>query len=285
MSELEAYKDLCKKQGNLLRKDFYFGSLFLVKFGIARGAYKFSGRLSENEPGASYPLYLSGWQEYTKEEWSLKAKKASDGSLRIALDLSPKKYQNLKVKAQYRQVSGNPSIGFEYLHSKARANCEVTCGSAHCNLVFGSKKLGFGAEGLVDYNTLKPSLTSLACWWVHKHSRLVLKHENVDSNTISLGKFDISLYQKVDSNTKFAASAKIDCVGKALDIEAGGENKWDATTTGKWKIDSSGKIALALKKQWSDALTSVLSAETSSETLKNHAFRDTKFGIRLNINQ
>ena len=287
MAKVDSFKELSKKQDELLKKDFYFGSIGLLTLNLDKENYRFHSRLGANEAGASYPIFLSAWQEFKSENLSLKIKRGNDGVFNLALEILSKKFSYLKSKVQYRQEKGStrPSVSLEYLHDSLRASAEFTLGSIHGSLTFGRPEIGLGIEGLVDLEHGKANLSTIAGWWFKENSKFLLKHETVDSNPLALGKFEASFYRKIEENFELASKVKCDWVDKAIDIEAVGNYKCDKNHSVKGKVSSLGKIAFAWKNLLSENINTIVSAETSADSLFRHSFQDIKFGFRLNINQ
>ena len=116
-----------------------------------------------------------------------------------------------------------------------------------------------------------------------KYSKFLIKHSTVDSNPWDLGKFEIGMYRKVDSNLKLAAKVKCDWIDKATEFEVGGDYTIDSNNSLKAKVNSSGKLDFAWRNALSKTINAVISAETTTDTLFSHSFQDIKFGFRLNI--
>lgn len=287
MVKLESFKDLSKKQDDLLKKNFYIGSIGLVTLSISRENHTFHGRLGENESGASFPLFLSAWQEYKSDSWALKLKRGNHGVFNLGLEVFPKSLNNFNAKFSYQQEKGStkPSLIINFANDKVKASAELTQGSVYNSFTCGTPKVGGGLETAADLEHGKFSLAALALWWGEKHSRFVAKHETVDSNPFTFGKFDLGMYRKIDKSLKIAANVKCNWVDKATDIEMSGEYQTDSNGSIKGKINSAGTIGAAWKKTFSPSICTVINAETSSESLFAHSFLDIKFGFRLNITQ
>ena len=287
MVKLESFKDLSKKQDHLLTKGFYVGSISLLTLKINRDNYRFHGRLGENEPGASFPLFLSAWQQYKVDTWGVKLKRGNDGVFNLGVKLYPKKFSQITAKFQYRQEKGStlPSLTVNFANPNVKVTTEVTQGSLHTNLTAGTPTYGAGFEAFADFEHAKVSLSNVAAWWAEKGSRFVVKHETVDSNPFAVGKFEIGMFRKINVDTKMAAKVKCNWVDKATEIHLAGEYKQNPESVWKTKINSFGAIGAAWKKVFSPSISTVISAETSLDSLFGHSFQDIKYGFRLNLTQ
>jgi hypothetical protein len=287
MAKLETFSNLTRPQEDLLKKYYCFGSLALLNVNIVNDKFTFHTRLSERH--SEHPR-ASAWLQFKNDLVSVKAKKRNDRFSHYRLEVTPSKLsQYLKAMFECKLLpeggSTDASLNVEYNHERCKTKWSYLTAK---NLVrlqanLGRGDYGLGLEAKLDLDSLAISEHVLAFWWFKGNSRLVTKHLGKAFDQV--GDFEVSYLHGVSETATLASKVVTRWASRSTSLEVGGEYKYDGNTLLKGKVNSDGRLALALSKSVTPTLrVSAASELSASSLLTNHA--DTyKFGLRFDFTQ
>ena len=281
MSKVDSFFNLCKKQEDLINKDFYFGSTFLTTLTLVSKNSRFHSRVGLNEPHASYPVFASAWQELKSGPYTYKGKKVSDGGLKLSVSYAPPTYPELTIKANYIQVTDSPNLILQYSSQSLNLNFKSKLDSFELSATAGTEKYGFCSQIQNQYKKILPLSALLGCWLQGSNYRFILKHR-IDEQNWSVGTTTLSIYQDIES-LSLASFGKFCWLDKTFDLNLGLKYKIDESNSIKSKINKD-KLGLVWFKYWSPKINTSLSGELDIQSYPIKCFKDSSFGFRVNFN-
>ncbi|CAG9333757.1 unnamed protein product [Blepharisma stoltei] len=292
MVKLENYSGLTKKQEDLLKTHYCFDSFGLINLNLVQNDYTFHTRASAKHPNALAPILASTWLQLRKNNMSLKSKLRTDGLSHFIYETTPKSIiENTKLKAEWKtsQVKGvqntEPSATIEFSNPNAKAKLTFVENPLQLkgNLTLGKPQYGIGFDGKFDLVSQKLTGYNLALWFFRKHSKIVLKHIGTNAEELALGNIEFSFYQKLSPLAHFGSKIITKARGGETSIEFGGDYKYSDDTLLKAKLNTEGKLGLALSKQLSKSLRFSLGSEIDTKEIAANRFHDYKLGFRLDF--
>jgi hypothetical protein len=284
MAKLDNFSGLTRPQEDLLKKYYCFGSLALLNINLARENLTFHTRASERS--GQHPR-ASAWLQYKTDLFLLKAKRRNDRLSHYKLELTPAKLvANLKAVFECKLEEGkevDSSVNLEYSHEKAKGKVSYLNASKTLRVqgTAGKPETGFGLDTKVSTESWNLTSHVEAFWFFKNSARLVLKHVGKDLK--GLGSFEASYLHEVNANANLASKVVNDWQSRKTSIEVGGDFKYDEKTWVKGKVNSDGKIALALTRIVTNNLrTSVASELSAAGLLSNHS-DSFKLGFRVDF--
>ncbi|CAG9324835.1 unnamed protein product [Blepharisma stoltei] len=292
MVKLENYSGLTKKQEDLLKKHYCYGSFALLNINLSQSDFVFHTRAAAKHPNTLVPILASSWLQMRNNSLSLKSKLRTDGLTHFIFEMSPKSIiENTKLKAEWKvsQVKGvqnaEPSATLEYSHPSAKAKLTFVENPLQLkgNLTIGKPQYGVGLDGKFDLTSQKLSGYNFALWFFRKHSKVVLKHVGTNADELALGNVELSYYQKLSPLAHFGSKVTTKLAGGETSIEFGGDYKYDENTLLKGKLNTDGKLGLAMSRQLNKAMTFTVGSEIDTKEVAANRFHDYKLGFRLDF--
>lgn len=284
MAKLDNFSGLTRPQEDLLKKYYCFGSLALLNINLTQENLTFHTRASERS--GQHPR-SSAWLQYKNDLFLLKAKRRSDRLSHYKLELTPSKFiQNFKAVFECKLEEGkevDSSVNFEYSHEKAKGKVSYLNATKTVRVqgTAGKPETGFGLDTKVSTESWNLTNHVEAFWFFKNSARLVLKHVGKDLK--GLGSFEVSYLHEVSSKANLASKVATDWHTRKTSIEVGGDLKYDDNTWLKGKVNSEGKIALALTRIVAKNLrTSIATELPAASLLSNHPDRF-KLGFRVDF--
>lgn len=289
MVKLENFAGLTRKQEDLLKKSYSYGSLALLNANFQQGDFTFHTRAAHGKNGSTDPV-VSAWIQIKDGLASWKAKKRTDGLHHYVLEWTPKSIvDNVKVKAECKTENHRtePNVSVEYTHAHAKAklaflgNPFVVKGS----VTTGKGDYGLGLDGKYNTQTQQLQAYNIAAWFFRKHSKLVVKHAGSGAESFENGNLEVSYYHKLSPKVHVASRVVNNLKANTTGFEIGGDYKYDDSTVLKAKIGSTGVVGLALIRQLNQNVKLTLASGVDSKAISANDLHDFKFGLRLDYNQ
>lgn len=287
MVKLENFSGLTKKQEDLLKKNYCFGSAGLLNINVVNSNMTFHSRVSE-KPNES--PRASAWLQFRNDLFLVKGKKRNDKFSYYKLEVTPTEFvKNFKAifecKLKGSDGTKDPSISAEYNHEQARGKLTYYTdpSSLRAQVTFGKPEFGAGLDTKFQLDSKTFTSYNAAVWWVKKGSKLVLKHIGTNSETFALGNFEVSYFQKLNKDTHLGSKVVANCESKEMTLEVGGDYKYDANTIMKGKINSVGNIGLAFSRAINERLRATIATEVNSQSLISHSCDGYRLGVRFDF--
>lgn len=288
MAKLQTLSEFTKKQNNILHKDYYEKVIASIKSQITQSDLKFNAKASQLK---SSNLLASISLEYEKNNFLVKVKKRSDNLFHFLFDYSPKAMlDSIKTRLEYKvstqgiQTKLEPKISIFYYGKNVRflASLKDSPLLTYFNLIAGKTDYGVSADCQFALNSQKYTEHSIALWWHPKHTKITAKHISSD---FSIGRFEFSYYLKLSPILHMTSLITSTWSTKATNIQIAADYKLDAHTMVKGKIDSAGKIGMAIKRQLSEKLEITLGTNVDTKGITSSKVADCSFGFTLDFIQ
>lgn len=280
MAQLDSFRELTRPQEELLKKDFYSGSLFLLNTCFEKSNSVFNAKIRLNEPGSAMPVFMSAWERINWDNIRIKGKKRSDGNLTLGLDYDFKDYP-INAKINYVQVTDKSNLKVQYKGSSLVL--ELLCKPDQFSFSFNLGKKSFGLAGEVssDYS-LAPSSHSLVLWGKSRSSTYFLKHKTLNDSLLTPGHFEFGFIKSI-GQSHLSASAQYLPLTKSLSLSLSALHELSSQSSVKALLSSDGKISLVHTHRLSPALAFKSQCEFSSYPVPCLQTSDLKLGFCLDF--
>jgi hypothetical protein len=287
MAKLENFSGLTRPQEDLLKKYYCFGSLALVNVNVVNDKFTFHTRLSERH---SENPRASAWLQFKNDFLLVKGKKRNDKFSHYKLELTPSKLlQNVKAMFECKLVAdGSPvdaTLNVEYNYEKFKTKLSYLTAKNALRLqeTFGTGERGLGLDVKLDVESLSVSDHVTAFWWFKNNTRLVLKH--VGKSFSTFGDFEVSYLHGVSDVANIASKVVTKWASRITSVEVGGDYKYDENTWLKGKLNSDGRLALAVTRTVTPNLRASVATELAAQSLLAHHSDNYRFGLRFDFSQ
>jgi hypothetical protein len=284
MAKLDNFSGLTRPQEDLLKKYYCFGSLALLNLNLSRDNFTFHTRVSERQGQQSR---ASAWLQYKTDLFLLKAKRRNDRLSHYKLEVTPQKFiPNFKAVFECKLEEGkevDSSANFEYSHEKVKGKLSYLTASKTLRLqgTAGKAENGFGLDTKVNTESWTVSSHVEALWLFKNSARLVLKH--VGKDLASIGSFEASYLHAVNNSANIGSKVTSDWQSRKTSLEVGGDFAYDSSTWVKGKVNSDGKLALALTRLVANNLRTSVATEVTVASLLSNNSDSFKLGVRVDF--
>lgn len=289
MVKLEAFSGLTKKQEDLLRVNYCFGSLAILTLNTTHEDLTFNFRTSKK---SSDNVLASAWLQYKTNQLTFKGKKRNDAFSNYSAEWMPKNYvENVKLKTECKLTSPAGARKMESTTS-AEYNIETFKGKlafsynpmqVKATATMGKPEYGLGLDGKYDIDTQRLHGYNIATWWSQKYRKVVLKHEGVNKEEYALGNLLVSYYQRLNDKAHVGALVKSNWSSKETSLEVGGDYQYDPSTNLKGKIGSTGLVGLAVNRKLNDYWTLGAAVQVDVNSVTSNSINDYKLGFKLDF--
>mmetsp|Transcript_21525 Transcript_21525/g.39378 ORF Transcript_21525/g.39378 Transcript_21525/m.39378 type:complete len:290 (-) Transcript_21525:1550-2419(-) len=287
MARLEGYAALTKKQDDLFKNGFVYGTFGLAVFSHQTSDILFKTRVGKRLGG---PVISNMSGQYKHGDFSFTPKHKTDGSHLLSFEYNPDKDNKLKgelkliTDATGAVASNEPSLTIEHQQDNARVKVALTAGpSAKLNGTFGRSDIGLGVETKLALNALALPLLNIAGWYNFGSTNTVVKFEGWDLTSHTVEKVVGSVFLGVSPAVRFGSLLNFNLAKNTATAEFGGEYQLSENTLVKGKFDNSGTIGLALQQQLNSNVKLSLASQVSSAKVVGSALSDFKFGFRFDF--
>lgn len=284
MAKLDNFSGLTRPQEDLLKKHYCFGSLALLNLNLSKDNFTFHTRISEK--AGAHPR-ASAWLQFKNDFLLIKGKRRNDQFAHYKLELTPSKLiQNVKAVFECNLKGGNDCDGtvtFEYNHDQFRGKASLLTASQLVRLqgTFGKSHLGFGFDNKFSIENVNVTNHVQAFWYFKNNSRLVVKHIGKDLK--NFGEFTASYLHAVNSKANIGSFVTADWASRETYIEVGGDYQYDDKTWLKGKVNSEGRIGLALTRLVADNLRVSVATDLSAASLQSNHADEFNLGFRVDF--
>lgn len=117
-----------------------------------------------------------------------------------------------------------------------------------------------------------------------KHTKIVVKQIGDNPESLSLGNLQFSYYQKLGKLAHVGSIVTTNWEKMSSTLEVGGDLQYDEKTLLKGKINSLGKLGLALSRNISEHLTFSIATEIDTKEVYSTMLTEYKLGFRADLN-
>lgn len=285
MAKLETFSNLTRPQEDLLKKYYCFGSLALVNVNVVNDKFTFHTRLSERH---SENPRASAWLQFKNDFLLVKGKKRNDKFSHYKLELTPTKLvENVKAMFECKLLPGggpvDATLNVELNSEKFKGKLSYLTAKHALRLqqTFGTGERGLGLEVKLDTENLSLTDHTSAFWWFKNNSRLVLKH--VGKSLTDIGDIEVSYLHGVNELANIASKVVTKWSSRLTTVEVGGDYKYDQNTWLKGKMNSDGRLALAVTRTVTPNLRASVATELTAQSLLAQHAENYRFGVRFDF--
>jgi hypothetical protein len=286
MARLEGYSSLSRKQEDLFKKGYCFGSAGLATFSHQTSDLLLKTRVGKRLQG---PVYSNLSGVFKHGDFTFTPKRKTDNSHLFSFEYAPDKDNKLKgelrvVTEAGAVISKEPTLTVEHSRDNVRVKAALTTGpTAKLSGTFGRTDFGVGVDTKVALNALALPTLNVAGWYNLPNTYSVFKFEGFNLATHTLSKISASLFLNVSPVVRVGSLLSFNLESKTAAAEFGGEYQLTDKTLVKGKLDNAGLVSVALQQQLNPHVKFTVASQVASAKVISPEASDLKLGFRLDF--
>lgn len=293
MAQLESFTNLTKLTDDLLKKNFCVNQNLALGLYASVDHFKFKSSIKQtsdpNKTSALTYFQYKGQNLSIKQELAGTHQESIDnlepvGKLKSTIEYTPESRPHIKAKFELDSGAGyqKNTLSAEVSKSNHKYKFGVSDDAVFkFSGVYGKPQLGGGLELTYDLGPVRFTQYNAAVWLNQNSWKGVLKHESSNTREYQLGNIIGSLYLQSVYDWSIGVRGLVNLSNATSCLSVAGERIFDKSNSIKARLNSEGRLALALRSKVGD----LVQLTTAMEFSPLDKYSEVNYGLRIKLNQ